>query len=251
MPAAGRARRLGDSAGSKEITVIGSAGDAGGRQRPLLVCENLLTAFRLAGARRTIVLRREEKLDIERTLGDGSRFGLALEYLVIPPTLSVPETFDHAWNVVSDADVAVGFPDVLAEPAGGLADAVNRRRAGGADVVLALYPTDRPGKCDMVELDSGGGVHRIEVKPERTALTLTWLFATWGPRFTAFLHQTVATAHRPVERELALSDVLTSALAAGFAVEAVAFAEGSHLDVGTKDDLDRARERFALRPNGG
>ncbi len=250
FPAAGRALRLGESGRSKEITVIGSSLDAGGSPRALLVCENLLNALRLAGAQRTIVLRREEKADIEETLGDGSRFGLALEHRIVPPTINVPETLDCAEPIVRDADVAIGFPDVLADPARGLADAVSRRRASGADLVLALYPTDRPQKCDMVALDAAGRVRVIEIKPERTELTLTWLFATWGPRFTGFLHGAVKDARQPSGRELALSDVLISAMAAGFTVDAVAFPEGSHLDIGTPDDLTRARGRFAYRPNG-
>ncbi len=243
VPAAGRAARLGAAEGSKEILSIGRTSTSPGGERTLLACENLLAALRAAGCARAIVLRRAEKLDIEQALGDRSRFGLPLEHAVVPPTRSVPETLDHAFARVRDADVALGFPDVLAEPVEGLAGAVAHRRQGGADVVLALFPTDRPQKCDMVELDAAARVRRIEVKPQRTTLTLTWLFATWGPRFTALLHDTVAGGRAPAQRELAISDVLLEGIEHGLRVEAVSFPSGSHLDIGTADDLARARLR--------
>lgn len=241
FPAAGRAARLGGLAGSKEILTLGTPAEDG---PPVRVCENLLAAFRVAGCARVLVLRRAEKTDLELALGDGSRFRVALAYRVIAPTASVAETLDRAFDEIRDCDVALGFPDVLARPSSGLADAVARRRESGADVVLALYPTDRPHKCDMVELDAAGRVRRIEIKPATTDLLLTWLFATWGPRFSAFLHRGVRSAAPSGGRELALSDLLLDAIGAGMIVEAVSFPAGSHLDVGTPDDLARARAEF-------
>jgi glucose-1-phosphate thymidylyltransferase len=239
FPAAGRATRLGAAAGSKEILPIGTTRTPEG-ERPRLVCENLLEAFRAAGCARVLVLRRAEKRDLEDTLGDGGRFGLRLEHVVVPQTRSVPETLDRAYERVDAADVALGFPDVLAQPTDGLARAVARRRMTGADVVLALFPTDRPHKCDMVDIDSEGSVRGIEIKPASTTLSLTWLFATWGARFTELLHARVA-ADPPAGRELAVSDVFLQAIGRGLRVEAIAFPRGSHLDIGTPDDLERAR----------
>jgi glucose-1-phosphate thymidylyltransferase len=251
VPAAGRAARLGAAESSKEILTIGRTATPHGTQRPLYACENLLAALRAAGCARAIVLRRAEKRDLEEALGDGSRFGLPLEYAVVPPTRSVPETLDHAFARTRGSEVAVGFPDVLAEPVEGLAAAVAHRRQEGADVVLALFPTDRPEKCDMVELDARARVRRIETKPRRTALELTWLFATWGPRFTALLHEVVAGGRVPTGRELGISDVLREGIERGLRVEAVSFPGGSHLDIGTADDLARARaRRIGVSPAG-
>jgi glucose-1-phosphate thymidylyltransferase len=245
IPAAGRAARLGPGGASKEILPIGWRG-SGEDRTPILACESLLGALRAAGCARGVVLRRAEKRDIEAALGDGARFGLPLEYLVVPATRSVPETLSFALPHLGSADLALGFPDVLAEPADGLARAVAHRRSSGADAVLALFPTDRPHKCDMVEAGSDGRVRRIEVKPARTQLSLTWLFATWGTRLSALLLAMVANERR-FERELTMSDVLLASIAMGHRVEAVSFPDGSHLDVGTPDDLERARSAAANR----
>ncbi len=243
MPAAGRATRLGRRAGSKEILALGEVEEPDGGRRPRRVCEHLLGAMREAGCARAFVLLRREKRDIEAALGDGRALGLPLEYLWIERSASVPETLDRAHDLVREAEVALGFPDVLAEPAAGLGEVVARRRATGADLALGLFPTDRPEKADMVELDGRGRVRRIEIKPPATALRYTWLYAAWGPRFTAFLHDAV-TRHAQQERELQVSAVIERGLGRGFRVEAVPFQEGSHLDIGTPEDLERARDRF-------
>jgi glucose-1-phosphate thymidylyltransferase len=240
MPAAGHAVRLAPLAASKEILPLGEVDVPGGGRRPWRVCEHLLGALRLAGCARAYVLMRPEKRDIAVVLGDGSGFGLPLAYVPVERSASVPETVDHAYALVREAEVALGFPDVLAEPAAGLREVVERRRATGADLALGLFPTDRPEKADMVELDERGRVRRIEIKPRATALRFTWLYAVWGQRFTELLHDAVAR-HVAPERELQLSDVIERARREGLRVEAVTFPEGSHLDIGTPEDLARAR----------
>jgi len=247
VPAAGHAARLAPLAASKEILPLGEVEVPGGGRRPWRVCEHLLGALRLAGCARAYVLMRPAKRDIAVALGDGSALGLPLAYVPVERSASVPETVDHAYDLVREAEVALGFPDVLAEPAEGLREVVERRRATGADVALGLFPTDRPEKADMVELDPRGRVRRIEIKPPSTALRFTWLYAVWGPRFTALLHDAVAR-HAAPERELQLSGVIERGLSDGFRVEAVPFPSGSHLDIGTPGDLARARARFAAQP---
>jgi glucose-1-phosphate thymidylyltransferase len=236
-PMAGRATRLGGIAGSKEILPVSPPG--GGA--PRAVCEVLLDAFAAAGVTRAYLVVRQGKWDIPACLGERGAAGVPLAYVVVEPTASVPATLDRAWPFVRGRRVALGFPDVLALPVAALAEVAARQAAGGADVVLGLFPTDRPSKADMVRADGAGRVVAIEVKPAHTDLRLTWLYAVWSPRFGAFLHDFVGSAGAAAgPRELQVSDVLMAALAAGLRVESVAFPEGSHLDVGTPDDLARA-----------
>jgi glucose-1-phosphate thymidylyltransferase len=237
---AGRATRLGALAGSKEVLPV--ADPAGGAPRP--VCEVLFEALAGAGVRRAYVVLRQGKWDVPAVLGERSAAGVALAYLVVEPTGSVPETLDRAFPFVRGARVALGFPDVLALPTAALAEVAARQGASGADVVLGLFPTDRPAKADMVATDAAGRVVHIEVKPAATSLRHTWLYAVWAPAFTALLHDFVRrelAAPSGRERELQVSDALLLAIAAGLRVEAVVFPGGSHLDVGTPDDLERAR----------
>jgi len=174
-------------------------------------------------------------------LGDGAPWGLAVAYRLIEESRSVPETLAHALRLCPAAEIVLGFPDVLYKPASALAtlgDEFTRR--AGADVLLGLFPTDRPDKADMVAVD-GGRVTELRVKPGTCELRWTWLLAVWRPSFTAFFLENLAANLRPSRtRELQVSEILTHAIAAGFDVRAVEFPGGAHLDIGTPEDLERA-----------
>jgi glucose-1-phosphate thymidylyltransferase len=250
VPAAGRGTRLAGRSGSKEILPVGFE-VVGGARRPRPVCTYLLEAMALAGVARALVVLRPGKEDIPKALGDGGGRLPPLSYLTIEPTASVPETVDRALAAVADAEIAFGFPDILFEPRDALARLVERRRSTGGDLALGLFPTDRPEKADLVELDPAGRIRRILVKPGAGAgdLRLTWILAAWTPVFGRFLHDFLAqrsdsAARREGEpagaRELYLSDVIQAAIDRGLRVEALPFPAGSYLDVGTPDDLARA-----------
>jgi glucose-1-phosphate thymidylyltransferase len=246
-PMAGHATRLGAIAGSKEVLPVAGT-DSAAAARP--VCDWLFDAFAGAGVERAFVVLRPGKWDVPATLG-AERAGVPLAYVVTPPTPSVPATLDRAFPFVREARVALGFPDVLALPTAALGVIAERQERTAADVVLALFPTDRPAKADMVAVDGAGRVEAIEVKPAATSLRHTWLYAVWSPAFTTFLHERLETLTADAlaaGRELQISDVLLAAIAAGLRVEAETFADGSHLDVGTPDDLARARHHDAAAP---
>ena len=234
VPAAGSARRLGDLApGSKEVIEI--------EGRP--VAEHLLAAGRAAGIHDILVLVRPGKEDVRKKLGGGAD-SQAPRFVTIASTRSVPETLSRGLeHLRPDDDVALGFPDVLFTPA----DALNHlaRSFDGSpacDVLLGIFPTDRPDKADMVEVDAQERVRRILVKPGPTELRRTWLLAIWRPRFSRFLTEWVRSG--PSDREPQMSEVFSDAIADGFVIGAVDFPSGSHLDIGTPEDLNRARSRF-------
>ena len=215
--------------------------DADGRPRPVVTY--LLEGMQLAGVERALIVLRRGKEDIQETLDDGGKGGLPrLSYLTIEPTACVPETVDRALEVVGDAEVAFGFPDILFEPRDAFGRLVEHRRTTGADVALALFPTDRPEKADLVELNAEGRLRRILVKPGARVgdLRLTWILAVWTGVFSRFLHGFVAGRSSPSGTELQMSDVIQAAIDARIAVEILSFPAGSYLDVGTPDDLARA-----------
>jgi glucose-1-phosphate thymidylyltransferase len=245
LPAAGHAHRLeplrrdGTLSGSKEIHPVPGLDDS--RRRP--VCLHLLESLALAGVDRTFVVVRRGKEDIPHTLGSGasldSDWQLDLAYLWVEDSQSVPETLDRAWNHIRGHRVLLGFPDTLFEPQDAFVHLLREQEMSGADLVLGLFPADRPETTDMVEVDAVGNITAIEVRPQETDLTHNWLLALWTPRFSAFLHNQV-TQHR-AERlkdpdqdlpELQLGKIFQVALAAGFALQGVTFSEGRYVDVG-------------------
>lgn len=243
IPAAGRGTRLPGRQGSKEVLPLPEPL----RQRGLEVAaEPLVWGFAQAGIRRALVLLRPGKEDIPRRLGP-RRFGVELIYHEVGETGSVVETLAAAAPSVAGAVVALGFPDVLLRPPNGFDALLRRLEEGrGAVGILGLYPNDRPTRSDVVELAADAAVRRILVKSSRPAPGLVWMTAVWRPRLTAFLAAHVARRGPRTRgeggawRERQPGDVLNAALAAGLRLDAVAFADGASLDIGTPEDLERA-----------
>jgi len=238
IPAAGRAERLGPLPCSKELLPIGFRETPRG-PAPKVAGHYLLERFRVAGVRRVFMVLHESKQDVPRYFGTGEIADVALAYLSIPGSRSVPETLDRAFPFVEEAIVALGFPDVLFEPVDAYAPLIARQAASGADLVLGLFPTERHRTTDMVELDADGRVVRVEVRPESTELRYNWLIAVWSPVFTRFLHEAVRKAPEG-EGEFQIGAVVRAAVESGLRVEGVEFPEGSYRDVGTPAELAAA-----------
>lgn len=257
IPAAGEGRRISPIPCSKEIYPIEYRGqDADLPTGPRVACDFLLESIRLAGAAKAFVILRQGKWDIPAYLGDGTRVGVDLGYLMIGPSHGVPWTLDQAFPFVREDLVLFGFPDILFRPEDAFDRVLERLRHSEAEIVLGLFPADKPHKMDMVELDGNGWIESIEIKPTRTKLEYTWLIAAWTPAFTRFLHEQVRGAAAPVvpdelggERELYIGDIVQAGIEMGMAVDSVCFPEGSYIDIGTPDDLARA-VRWGLSPRG-
>jgi glucose-1-phosphate thymidylyltransferase len=247
IPAAGRAERLGSLPCSKELLPIGFRETPRG-PAPKVAGHYLLERFRTAGVRRVFMVLHESKTDVPRYFGTGEIADVALAYLSIPGSRSVPETLDRAFPFVEEAIVALGFPDVLFEPADAYAPLIERQAATGADLVLGLFPTERFRTTDMVELGPDGRVVRVEVRPETTSLRYNWLIAVWSPVFTRFLHEVVQGAPAG-EGELQIGAVVRSAVEAGLRVEGVEFPTGTYRDVGTPSELAAALREHARIPS--
>jgi glucose-1-phosphate thymidylyltransferase len=243
IPAAGRAERLGPLPCSKELLPIGFRQTPRG-PAPKVAGHYLLERFRAGGVRRAFMVLHESKQDVPRYFGTGEIAGVALAYLSIPGSRSVPETLDRAFPFVDGAVVALGFPDVLFEPVDAYGPLIARQAATGADLVLGLFPAQRHQTTDMVELDAEGRVVRVEIRPASTKLRFNWLIAVWSPVFTRFLHE--AAQRAPADGpELQIGAVVRSAVEAGLRVEGVEFPDGSYRDVGTPGELAAAMRENA------
>jgi glucose-1-phosphate thymidylyltransferase len=149
---------------------------------------------------------------------------------------------------VQVAIVALGFPDIIFQSEEAFMRVLAKLTASDADVVLGLFPTDRPEKVDMVGLDDDSRVLHLAIKPRQTHLRYTWGLAVWKPTFTHFLHEhliAVKTTAK-VRPELFVGDVIQAAIDDGLRVEAVHVADTPYLDIGTPEDLVRAVKSSAV-----
>ncbi|MCJ8280803.1 MAG: sugar phosphate nucleotidyltransferase [Rivularia sp. ALOHA_DT_140] len=259
IPAGGKATRISPLPLSKELYPVGFRGDDSNIQinnqnnqnnlRPKVVSHYLLEKMQLAGIDKAYFILRSGKWDIPAYFGDGEMLSMNLGYLIMGLPYGVPFTLDSAYPFVKDAVVALGFPDILFEPKDAYSKILKRLENNHADVVLGLFPTDKPQKAGMVDFDDTGKVRSIIEKPPESDLRFMWGIAVWKPEFTKFLHEYLISIKEDVNLpnlpEIPIGNVIQAAISKGLQVEAEAFEIGSYLDIGTPDDLITAVQKFA------
>jgi glucose-1-phosphate thymidylyltransferase len=239
LPAGGQATRLSPLPLSKELYPIGFRATDGGL-KPKVVAHYLLEKMRRSGINKAFFILRPGKWDIPAYFGDGAMLDPQLKmyigYLIVHVPHGVPYTLNQAYPFVQNALVAIGFPDILFEPADAYTHLIAHQSTRQADVVLGLFPTEHYWKAGMVDFDDSGKVRQIIEKPQNCELKYMWAIALWTPRFTQFMHDYLANFPNPAQ-EIPIGDVIQASIQSGLQVEAVPFPNGSYLDVGTPADL--------------
>lgn len=239
FPAGGLAKRLGISSSKEVLPVLNEAGN----YQP--VGQFLLDSFSAADIKTVYIILREEKQDILTVFGNGEALDLNINYLNLKRFWGTPYTLDEAWPLVKNHNIALGFPDIILKPRNCFQAIKAQLLNSTADIVLGLFPTERPQKSDMVELDEHGLVKKLHIKPQHTSLTHTWVIAVWRPRFTRFMHDYLTMHQRafedePNRKEPFVGSVINAALKSKFVVHGIPIPQGQILDIGTPDDLNLA-----------
>ena len=248
IPAAGQATRIGPLPCSKELYPVGFETEHHGQEaiRPKVVCQYLLEKMRLAGIKKAFIILRDGKWDIPSYLGDGSSLDMHLGYLMMGLPFGVPYTLDQAYPFVQDAIVALGYPDTLFGPDDAFVQLLEQQAASDDDLVLGIFPADRPQKVDMVDIGDDGQIRQIVIKPRKTHLRYKWAIAVWTPVFTHFMHEYLAKIERPegTRSEVRIGRIIQAAIDSNLRVRGVHVSDDPLLDIGTADDLLRAVRRF-------
>lgn len=248
IAAGGTGSRLGVIPCSKELFPVGwdrTQGSDGGR--PKVVSHYLLEKMRNAGIRKAYVILRHGKWDIPAYWRDGSMVDMELAYLVSKYPYGAPYTLDRAYAFVRDSIVAFGFPDILFDGDAAFTGLLQEQAGRGCDVLLGLFPADRPQQLDVVDVDSDGRVGQIVERPQATRLRKTWGIAVWTPVFTEYIRSYVAArvSQAPENAEPAVGQVIARAIREGLRVEAKDVSDVPYLDIGTPGDLFKGIQVFA------
>ena len=232
VPAAGKGMRLGLPYPKELYPIIRE-----NRYKP--VSQFVLDSLVASGVEHVVFVINETKHQLVGYFGDGSRFGCHISYVVqeaasqelhsTSPGLA--HALDAAYHLVRGKDVFFGMADTIIAPQDVFAQAWAAAE-GDDDVVMVLFPTNRPEKFGMVRLDRANRVLEIVDKPRETPLTLMWGCILWRPRFTEHLHESV--------RRHGTSDfarILNEAVAGGLRVRAFPVADGSYMDLGTYEEI--------------
>ena len=227
------------------------AGGAGTRLHPLtrVISKQLLPVYdkpmiyyplstlMLAGIRDLLLISTPEDIGaFERLLGDGSRLGLSIRYLVQPTPGGLAQSFVLGRDFVGDDHVALvlgdnifyghGFQKILQAAT---------RRASGATVFA--YPVRDPQRYGVVELDKDDQPVSLEEKPADPKSN----YAVTGLYFYDNRVLEIAARLRPSARgELEITDVNRAYLERG-QLHVTVFGRGfAWLDTGTHESLLQA-----------
>lgn len=247
LPAAGHATRLGPLPCSKEIYPIRPDTIAHDyNSRPKAVGHYLLEKMRYAGISEALIVIREGKWDVLEYFKDGALVGMRLGYLLTAVPWGVPYTLDQAYPFVCDANVAMGFPDIVFSGSDAFERIITHQAKSRADVVLGLFPADQPSTMDVVEVNAVGRVISVLSKPMQTILTQTWGIAVWAPSFTKFLHDYLCGRPTPEKQqpELSIGNVIQAGIIeGGIVVEGISVSNEPFLDIGIPENLERILNR--------
>lgn len=251
VPAAGQGSRIAPLPCSKELYPIGFRPvESGEGMRPKVVSQYLLEKMRMAGIRQAYFILREGKWDIPTYFGDGAIVDMNLGYLMMRLPFGTPYTLDQAYPFVRHSIVAFGFPDILFQGDDAFTKLLDRQAATEADVVLGLFPVERPWTMDMVEVNSKGEIGSLVIKPPDTHLRYGWIIAVWTPVFTEFLHEHLIDLETSIfqnkdksfhnRSEVSVGHVFQAALRKGLRLQSVQFANQGYVDIGTPEGLEQA-----------
>ena len=159
IPAAGHATRLQPLVGSKEVTLVNG--------RPAM--DYLHDRMQLAECRTLRVVTRPEKGDVIRHSRD-----LGAEIVLGHPA-TLADSLGLGVQGLGPADVVLfGFPDSVWTPVDGFVRLRQALETGSNRVVLGLFETRHPERCEIVSSASDGLVTAIAFKPTRPTSHVMW-----------------------------------------------------------------------------
>ena len=238
IPAAGKGVRLGLPYPKELYPVIRD-----NRFKPIsqFVVDNLTQT----GLDHIVFVINETKHQLISYFGDGHRFGCYISYVVqerredtdgsTSPGLA--DALDAAYHLTQGKTVCFGMADTIMQPSDIFKRALMKSKEDD-DVILVLFPTDRPEKFGMVHYDNDNQVLEIIDKPSETNLIEMWGCIIWRARFTEYLHASVQAGVSD------FAQILNNAIADGVKIGCVHNDEGVYIDLGTYDEIMEMDRRF-------
>ena len=166
-----------------------------------------------------IVIAPETGAEIEAAAGDGSRFGLQIDYIPQAEPLGLAHAVLTAEPFLGEDPFVMYLGDNLLQ--GGIADLVAAFREHGPDALILLTPVPDPENYGVAELEPAAAGHvgrvvRLVEKPSepKTDLALVGVYM-----FTPAIHDAARAIAPSARGELEITDAIQHLLDTGLRVE--------------------------------
>jgi glucose-1-phosphate thymidylyltransferase len=167
-----------------------------------------------------IVIAPETGAEIEAAAGDGSRFGVRIEYIVQDEPLGLAHAVLTAESFLGESSFVMYLGDNLLQ--GGISDLVAAFREHGPDALILLTPVPDPehyGVAELAEPAAPGEVGKVVRLVEKPAEPATDLALVGVYMFTAAVHDAARAIAPSARGELEITDAIQRLVDAGMRVE--------------------------------
>jgi len=190
-----------------------------------------LEAMAEAGIRSVgIIIAPETGDEIRVAVGDGSRFGLEVEFIVQDEPLGLAHAVLTARGFLGRSPFVMYLGDNLLQ--GGIVELVDAFRANAPDALILLTPVPDPENYGVAELDGERVVRLVEKPPEpATDLALVGVYM-----FTPTIHEAAEAIEPSARGELEITDAIQHVVDRGLRVEPH-IVRGWWKDTGRLDDM--------------
>jgi glucose-1-phosphate thymidylyltransferase len=177
-----------------------------------------------------IIIAPETGDEIRLAVGDGTRFGLEVEFIVQDEPLGLAHAVLTARSFLGTSPFVMYLGDNLLQ--GGIVELVDAFRANAPDALILLTPVPDPQNYGVAELDGERVVRLVEKPPQpATDLALVGVYM-----FTPAIHEAAEAIEPSGRGELEITDAIQHLVDRGLRVEPHVV-RGWWKDTGRLDDM--------------
>jgi len=207
-----------------------------------------LSTLMLAGIKDIMIItNREDLKNFEKTLGNGSRFGIRISYEIQKVQRGISDAFIIAEEFINGENVVLILGDNIYH-GDGMKELLDKAAANKNGATVFLYSVPDPERFGVAEVDSNGNVLSLEEKPKapKSKYAVTGLYFCDGDA------SKIAKALKPSGRgELEITDLNKVYLKKGLLKSCIMGDGYTWMDAGTFDSLCDAQNVIRDIEDGG